>query len=848
MGRVVLAFMAFQLGACSSSGDGPSLRMNVRVVHEFPEVSVDCLTDSSCPQYASPTIVDVAREGDTVALLYGYPRHIDGSFYTTVNGVVVSRDLGETWTHLEQGPFDPGVLAWSAVGARGIAIRDGEIYTTLPYEPEDGVVGATENRQDVSHLASSGTVEVGTINVSWLFDSPTSLHPGVFGYDYWGPSVVFTSRWGEWDLRDASLLGGAEMTLTFDPSQSPCGGGGPWRAAADGAGTVTLYGSCHRADGLTCAGYAVLPDRWIPYFACVADADWPVPAELRGTEATVHPTANHGAVLFVEPRAGGDFTRAARLVSDGVATAVDVGPGRPLMTQPDAAVDDTRPTRTEPMHHRWADLVALVEDLPESRTLATLYRSSGSGFVPTTLPTRPCREGADCGYRPIDNQTGDFFPSVVQWALSIGGDDYLIFYVLDQRPDMRHLRNAIYVAREHLDRGAGTPGSRLEVACARAAACGAPGAIDVCVGRWLDAMLPAASVEAFASATTCEALFRADPTLRAGAPCAPNGATCEGNVAVECVGGVLVRALDCTLTRGTCALPGDDTATCEYAGCPSMANTCDAGGRAVLCAGFVNGDCPGLGLECAVSSGGFATCVDRSGACAGVPVGAGACRGRVSLTCQEANRGAPIADCGRVGLDCDAATARCAGDGSCDETYFPRCEGPHLRYCLDGSLRDIDCAGLGGGCSNDGNPHCTGDAPAPVDAGVPMADAGPTCGGAVAMGAPLPEVGVSDYPTPTGGAIADGTYVLTAFEVWSAAPQPYTHQETLVVRGDTYERLEVHSAIGATSTAGTLVTVGVDLTLEATCPTARSETLRYSATPTGLVILEGSFIRRYTRM
>jgi hypothetical protein len=43
------------------------------------------------------------------------------------------------------------------------------------------------------------------------------------------------------------------------------------------------------------------------------------------------------------------------------------------------------------------------------------------------------------------------------WALSLGSDDYLIFYVLDQRPDMQHLRPAIYVSREHLDRGAGTP-------------------------------------------------------------------------------------------------------------------------------------------------------------------------------------------------------------------------------------------------------------------------------------------------------------------------------------------------------------------------------------------------------
>jgi hypothetical protein len=91
------------LGACDGASGGVPVRSSVRLVHQFGEVTVDCIAESSCPSYHAPTIVDVARDGEVVALLYSYPSY-NGAFYSIQNGIIVSRDLGQTWTHLDQLP------------------------------------------------------------------------------------------------------------------------------------------------------------------------------------------------------------------------------------------------------------------------------------------------------------------------------------------------------------------------------------------------------------------------------------------------------------------------------------------------------------------------------------------------------------------------------------------------------------------------------------------------------------------------------------------------------------------------------------------------------------------------
>lgn len=849
--RRLLVVTGIVLGSVACSGsDGLQLRSEVRLVREFPAVTVECLRESLCPQYVAPVVMDVAREGNTVALLYSWRVVLDAALGVTSvnNGVVVSRDGGETWADVDFsvpgiGGSDPALDA----GAHGIAIRDGEIYVVFPTPPMSAL-GAALDWQQVSHLDTGGSGgEGGYINDPWLIDAPTSAHPGVFGYDYWGPSVAFASRADEWDLRDVSSLGHHEGTLTFPPDQRPCPGLIPWRWSPDGRGTVHLYGSCHRTDGLTCMGHATLLDGWEPRFSCVPDADWPVPAELRVTERTIVPTATYASVLFTEQRGGVPFTRAAR-ITGSTASAVDIGPGTPLFTPDDAGFDQARPSATPPMHRRWGDLVALREDLAEERTQVTLYRVAGTGFAATTLPTRPCPDGASCGFRALDPvNVSSFAPSLLVWALPMGDDDYLLFYVLDQRPDMQHVRNAIYVAREHLDRGPGGS-SGIERSCARAQTCTTDGIDAVsCARRWARVEYTAAEVAAFESAATCDALYAADPTLRTGSPCAEDGESCDGDVALSCLGGRLGRVLDCGHVGGSCAIGGDGLAGCVQAECPAMAGSCDGSGRALACGSVGIQDCAGSGLECVVGAAGPA-CVAPDTDCTGISAGDPTCSGTISSRCQ-ASGSLAFLDCARVGLGCEASLNECEGGGACDEaSYFARCEGTHLRYCLFGSVRDVDCGTLAARCSTDPIPHCAPTTALP-DAAVVMPDAGPPgCGGATLQGPALPEVAQADYPTPTGGTIDDGTYVLTSYELWSTGVQPYTHRETLVVHGTTFERIQEHSALGVSTATGTLEVSGTDVTLTADCPVAMSETHRFIASGTTLVLLQSGTIRTFTRM
>lgn len=870
-----LGLVALGLVACDA-GSGPGglrIRDGVTVVHSFEPVSIACLTESPCPQNIVPEIADVVHRGRDWLILYNYRVWVDPGIgdWAMRSGYFVSRDDGATWSVPDFStitpPYGPRIVSLTLSSGQAfptaLFVAGGEIYQVVPAEMELGTGIYTWDSIYRIDLDAGRIVQTSTARFDWLHID----RDAVASYAFNGESPGMPTYWYRFDPATDPWTAGF-LEESFENYVAPPRRGScvppVWRETGRLAEQRPVYGGhCSRqylasTPAEHCWFTASPPTTLQPDWACVPETDWPVPTDLSAHATTLGITGRFGGVMWNEGVGAAAMTRAVSIASTATTTlpvTYDVGPGEPLYTLSDANFDSRAFGGVD--HPRWADLVALSAETSDGGRRTTTYRFTGRGFAATSMPTRPCADGVDCGYRPIYINDGSFFPSVLQWATRVSADTYRLFYVVDVATESES-RVVVLTSVEHLEHGPATPGSDLERACVLEQGC-LGGAFDVaqCVRSWLSpAEATQAALDRFLAARTCAQIQAVDPAAFApGRPCASAGVVCQDGVAYSCDGAtILGTIIDCARSGATCSVRASGDAACAPSGvdCETFGSACDASGRAVLCGPSPVLDCAAAGTECALNTSGYPECTGRFAACT-APAQT-VCDGARTVNCEQVGVGQVSLDCARAGLGCEVALgyAGCSdGSGACDASFSPTCDGSQLVYCLDTSLRSVDCASLGRSCAIDGSGRgrCV-DAtmPPPMDAGPPPDTGGPTCGSAALAGAPLPETETATYPTATGGTIADGTYVLTSYELWSSTAQPYTHRETLVIHGSTFERTQEHSLIGTTTTSGSLTTSGTDLTLDADCPAPMPETHRYIVSGSTLVLLQSSFIRTFTRM
>lgn len=138
-----------------------------------------------------------------------------------------------------------------------------------------------------------------------------------------------------------------------------------------------------------------------------------------------------------------------------------------------------------------------------------------------------------------------------------------------------------------------------------------------------------------------------------------------------------------------------------------------------------------------------------------------------------------------------------------------------------------------------GSVGCTGGAS--TGAGL-QADAGPACNEVPALG---PYVDRADFegpgPLPEGGEIVDGTYQLTAYNLYylpASAPRiPYSVAITIVITGNVLQRVQLTENGGEARTTTTFTTDGVQFNETQTCMSGSvlsGFAGTYTATPTTL--------------
>ncbi len=89
----------------------------------------------------------------------------------------------------------------------------------------------------------------------------------------------------------------------------------------------------------------------------------------------------------------------------------------------------------------------------------------------------------------------------------------------------------------------------------------------------------------------------------------------------------------------------------------------------------------------------------------------------------------------------------------------------------------------------------------------------------------------------TGGAIADGTYVLTERKSWKGSCDCDTRQ-TMKIAGDVVQVVSRTDADPEVRVAGKITYAGSNLTLAMSCPAPKTLELTYTATATTLMIFD----------
>lgn len=102
------------------------------------------------------------------------------------------------------------------------------------------------------------------------------------------------------------------------------------------------------------------------------------------------------------------------------------------------------------------------------------------------------------------------------------------------------------------------------------------------------------------------------------------------------------------------------------------------------------------------------------------------------------------------------------------------------------------------------------------------------------------QAGVGTYPTPAGGTIADGTYILSKYELYPpTAITPITRRSAFRFSGTTIEAFEVNETSGfSTKGKGTISFSGTNFTLTGTCPPGGGFTKPYTATANEFIWFE----------
>jgi len=137
--------------------------------------------------------------------------------------------------------------------------------------------------------------------------------------------------------------------------------------------------------------------------------------------------------------------------------------------------------------------------------------------------------------------------------------------------------------------------------------------------------------------------------------------------------------------------------------------------------------------------------------------------------------------------------------------------------------------------------------------GTPGAGGGAVCNNLTVTGDFIPQTaGTGTAPTPTGGTITDGTYVLTKVEVYSpATPNAELLKVTMKVTGKDLQWVSVTSAGAAITTQSyTTQIFGTNWSLTGTCPSAAITPVtppRFTASASGLLLFIAGQVQTYTK-
>lgn len=417
---------------------------------------------------------------------------------------------------------------------------------------------------------------------------------------------------------------------------------------------------------------------------CVPYSEWPG----TGGDAVVLPYAGHEAsVLKAFDRNG--HVWAATIVDAGGGVGrpsdpVDLGPGKVF---------------TNGTFSGWPRFrgMAIVQPLPGDGTTPSnlttrIVRVPQMGAAQdVVLPVTPCEDDAKCGYRELTK--GELIGQMT-WTLSLGDDDYLVFYKSDAAAGIGATQQVVSVALEHATYK-DIPGDTLPIdgavgyvngvqmvgiaaMCARKVSCtpGQPDALLRCMNYWttrptVDAAKHYAAMQSF---------------LASPPGCSGFG-SCNG------------LQPNCGQTGGACdpGGGGNGSGACVYPAAPTDCNTCTGDGKAITCSGSTVTsvlDCAAVGQTC--------TCNGSSCACVAPPCTATApsCVGAVYTTCAETH------DCAVTQQNCTlepgglgyfpgcapAATGDCSPTTAYGEIW---CDGKYFMVCVSGQPQSYNCVANG---------------------------------------------------------------------------------------------------------------------------------------------------------